>query len=625
MSKLLETAVLREQSDVAIDRERRRRYRIRCIDAGLAVLAGAMWFRIARHHSGLPHLPTIPAQFVPAIFIVGLLGVVLLLPMLAATRSPHVLFRPSEIEVGFDDVVGAHVVKEEVQRTLNLFLAHRTFHEELGGSPRRGILFEGPPGTGKTYMARAMAREAGVPFLFVSSSAFQSMYYGATNRKIRSYFRALRRAARAEGGAIGFIEELDAIGAARSGMGGGGANEGISGVVNELLVQLQSFDEPSAGAKARGTVVGACNRVLPRRLNLRKRRTTPANVLIVGATNRADNLDPALLRPGRFDRSIYFDVPNRGDRREIVDYYLDRKAHHAELDDGEARDLLAASTSGYTPVMIEHLFDEALVWALRRGARQLDSNDISQAKLTAEIGLGHRASYTDAEREKIATHEAGHATIAWLTGRAPGASGEPIRRLDVLTIVKRGDALGLLATSDSEERFTKSERELRSLLRIGFGGLAAEELWYGEVSTGPSGDLAYVTRIGAQMVGSLGMAGSLISLDAAGAPGPANLVTKVLADRRSRNALEEILEMAKAEARGMLDGHRYIVEALRDALLDRHELVGDDLIAVIQGAEVAHAAGLLAASAASSAQPPVATAAGDVVIDLRDADVRDRA
>src|SRR5256712_12302608 len=146
-----------------------------------------------------------------------------------------------------DDVRGAGIVVEEVVKTLTVFLAHRTFRERMGGTPRRAVLFEGPPGTGKTYMAKAMAKEAGVPFLFVSSSAFQSMYYGQTNRKIRSYFKALRAFARKEGGAIGSIEEIDAIGAARTGMGSSTSREGISGVVNELLVQLQSFDTPTGG------------------------------------------------------------------------------------------------------------------------------------------------------------------------------------------------------------------------------------------------------------------------------------------------------------------------------------------------------------------------------------------
>ena len=272
----------------------------------------------------------------------------------------------------------------------------------MGGTPRRAILFEGPPGTGKTYMAKAMAREAGVPFLFVSASAFQSMYYGQTNRKIRSFFKALRKTARQEGGAIGFIEEIDAIAGARSGVsridgrrriGGRGVarsdvREGISGVVNELLVQMQSFDEPTIGGRIRGWGIDRVNRFLPAGApDPASSRRSASNILVIGATNRAADLDPALLRPGRFDRSIYFGLPGRGGRREIIDYYLDKKAHVPELDKDERRDQLAAMTFGYSPVMIEHLFDEALVWCLRDGRDAMDWPDVQQAKMTEEIGL----------------------------------------------------------------------------------------------------------------------------------------------------------------------------------------------------------------------------------------------
>ena len=149
---------------------------------------------------GLPHIPSGLTPYLPAFILITLFLCMMIIPLLGAGRSPHILYRPNEIDVRFDDVRGAPVVVDEVVKTLNLFLAHRTFAEHMGGSARRAILFEGPPGTGKTYMAKAMAAEAGVPFLFVSSSAFQSMFYGQTNRKIRSYFRELRNYARREGG-----------------------------------------------------------------------------------------------------------------------------------------------------------------------------------------------------------------------------------------------------------------------------------------------------------------------------------------------------------------------------------------------------------------------------------------
>ena len=569
----------RTLADVARIREGSRQRRLRRVFTVLGLLGGWIWLRLLSGDPvriGWPDLGPDARVWLPSVVLVGLLGAVLVIPLLAAGRSPHVLYRSSEIDVSLDDVRGAGIVKEEVVRTLNLFLAYKTFKETMGGTPRRAILFEGPPGTGKTYMAKAMAREAGVPFLFVSSSAFQSMYYGQTNRKIRSYFKALRDAARKEGGAVGFIEEIDAIGGARQGMGGSGGREGIAGVVNELLIQLQSFDEPTRAMKIRGWFIDQANRFIATENQLRKPKPVPANVLVVGATNRASDLDPALLRPGRFDRTIHFGLPSRAERLDIIDYYLGKKSHVADLDDAARRETLAAMTAGYSPVMIEHLFDEALVWALRRGANALDWNDLQQAKMTEEIGLKQPVEYTDEERRRIATHEAGHATIAWLVGKD--------RKLEVLSIIKRRDALGLLAHSDLEERFTKTRSEIVALIQIAMGGMAAEELYFGEAGTGPSGDLQAATSAACQMVGALGMGGSLISYDASQVAGANNIVAKVLANDSARTAVERLLDDAKATADGLLHDHAHVLEALRDALLDREELVGEEILDVIRAA-----------------------------------------
>src|SRR5947209_9448456 len=561
-------------ADVARSRERSRQRRLGRIALLMGFVCVWMWNRVLDGQSavpGRPHLSPAIAQALPLLILVVVLGAAVLLPLLGAGRSPHVLYRSSEIETSLADVKGMPVVVDEVVKSLNLFLAHKTFRDGMGGTPRRAILFEGPPGTGKTYMAKAMAREAEVPFLFVSSSAFQSMYYGQTNRKIRSYFKALRKAARAEGGAIGFIEEIDAIGASRAGMGGNG-REGIAGVVNELLIQLQSFDAPPAGMRVRHWFVEKVNTLLPPGRQLKKRPTPTANILVIGATNRAADLDPALLRPGRFDRSLYFDLPSRAGRREIIDYYLAKKAHEAELDDPARRDTLAAMTQGYSPVMIEHVFDEALVWALRRGAKQLSWADVQKAKMTEEIGLGQPVEYTDAERRTIATHESGHAVVAWLAGKS--------RKLEVLSIIKRKEALGLLAHSETEERFLKSQTELHSFIQIAFGGLVAEELFFGEITSGPSSDLKVATTYAAMMVGSLGMAGSFFSYEAIESP-HANIVAKVSSDEAGRAKIDEILEQAHDEVKTMLTDNRHVVEGLRDVLLEREELIGDEIVDVI--------------------------------------------
>jgi cell division protease FtsH len=582
-------SVLRD-ADVVTSREKARQARLRRLLVVLLVIgvpvigrtaAGVVRYlqgnyvaAAADFHWPHPGIPSSVLPYLPGLLLIVLLGAVMAGPLLMAGRSPHVLYRPEEIGITLADVVGAGAVVEEVVKTLNLFLAHRTFEEGMGGTPRRAVLFEGPPGTGKTYIAKAMAAEAGVPFLFVSSSAFQSMYYGQTNRKIRSYFRALRNYARREGGAIGFIEEIDAIGATRGGLGAGPGREGIAGVVNELLIQLQSFDVPPFGVRVVNAAIDVANRWLPPAHAVRKRVAKPANFLVIGATNRAADLDPALLRPGRFDKSIRVDVPSRSGRREIIDYYLARKAHDAELDDPAKRDSLAGTTFGYSPVMLEHLLDEALVWALRAGRPAMNWADVQRARMTEELGLAQPVTYTDAERLAIATHEAGHATVAHFSA--------PARHLDVLSIIKRSEALGLLAHSDAEERFTRTRSECEALLRIAMGGLVAEEIFFGEASTGPSGDLAGATRLASQMVGSYGMAGSLISLDAS--LGPADLVSKVLSDEACRKAVEGLLESARSNARDVLASHRQVVVALRDALLEHDELVGDEITGVITAA-----------------------------------------
>jgi ATP-dependent Zn protease len=565
-------------SDVGAHRERSRHLRLRRLAVLLAVCAGFLVLRDLLFPDSplpLPHLPASWQPMAPAIVLILILSLVMIVPLLGAGRSPHILYRPDELGMSFADVRGSDVLVEEVTKTLNLFLAHRTFAEEMGGVPRKAILFEGPPGTGKTYMAKAMAAEAGVPFLFVSSSSFQSMFYGQTNRKIRAYFRTLRKHARREGGAIGFIEELDAIGGVRG--TGPRHGEGVPGVVNELLVQLQSFEQQAPmSSRLKGFAVDLLNAWLPSHRQLDRPAVAPANILVIGATNRAADLDPALLRPGRFDRSIYFGLPSRSGRLDIIDYYLGKKAHDPELDDPGKRETLAALTTGYSPVMIEHLMDEALVWALRRGARELSWQDLQHAKMTEEIGLAQPVEYTEAERRTIATHEAGHATVAWLVGKG--------RKLEVLTIVKRRDALGLLSHSEEEERFTKTRSEVRALIDIAFGGMVAEELFFGEASTGVASDLQAATLHACQMVGMLGMGKTLVSSAAIEYPG-GGIVSKVLGTDRGRDEVEELLADAKQSVTEMLEEHRRVIEALRDALLEREELIGDDIVEVIRSAQ----------------------------------------
>ena len=605
-------------ADVGETRERRRRSRWVRLTAWTWGLVAVLWWRALAWDGdgGFVPLPHVDPFLLTIVVFFGLLLVMAVGQQVVSGRSPHVLYRPEQITTTMDDVVGIDAVKDDVVRSLNLFLAHKAFRDEMGGTPRRALLFEGPPGTGKTHLARAMAAEAGVPFLFVSATSFQSMWFGATSKKIRSYFRALRKAARKEGGAIGFIEEIDAIAMSRGGVSSaatGGlpapfaelitgcqgtaclpatyaapaapvrhafaSSEGTGGVVNELLVQMQSFDDPTTRQRVHGWLVDRANLLLPAHRQLRRPAVRPSNILLVAATNRADGLDPALLRPGRFDRRITFELPDKAGRRLLVDHFLARKAHAPELDDPELRDTLASVTQGSTPAMVEHLLDEALVNAVRRGDRELTWADVERARMVESVGMGAPVGYTEHERVLIATHEAGHATAAWLTA--------PQRRLEVLTIVKRRGALGLLSHGDREEVFTRSRTELRALVQIALAGQCAEEIFFGDVSTGPGGDLLYATNTAAEMVGAHGMDDSLLSYAAIASTMDTNLVGRVLADDRGRDAVERLLQTQKREVKALLEAHRHLVEALRDALLEREELIGTQITDVLERAAAA--------------------------------------
>ena len=615
-------------ADVGAARERTRQRRLGRIAVVLGAVLVWMWARLLSGSPvGLPTLPYVDPLYLMSGGFFLLLMLVMVGSMVGQGRSPHTVFRPEQIEVGLDDVVGIDVVKAEVVRTLNLFLAHKTFATEMGGRPRRGVLFEGGPGTGKTHTAKALAKEAGVPFLMATATSFQSGLQGASQKKVRAFFRALRKAARQYGGAIGFIDEFDAIALQRPGTAmtsaatatptsgallGCGGLTGLPSIgaaatgadlapvhagftsggdsqmtVNELLVQMQSFDQPTTGQRVHGMLVDAVNLLLPAHRRLHGPVITQANIMLLASTNTAQRLDPALLRPGRFDQRLSFELPGKSGRRQIIDHFLGRKAHGADLAAGpagdERRDALAAITQGYSPAMIEGLMDEALVRALEAGRSAMTWADVEHARLITEVGLGQPVAYTAHEQRLIATHEAGHATMAWLVA--------PHRRLEVLTIIKRRDALGLLSHGDPADVYTRSKTEMEALIQIAFGGQVAEEIFFDDISTGPSGDLQYATTVAAQMVGAAGMVDTLVSFAAVqgSAFSDSGLVGRVLGDGQGREMVEDLLQRQKTTVRGLMGANRHLVAALRDALVERHELIGHEITDVLEAARTAHA------------------------------------
>ncbi len=585
--------VSKGRADVFKIREKGRLKKVaKAIVVVAAIDAFLYWFYSTGHGITLPEIGPEFIYFLPVIGIFVAILLMVLMPLFNG-RSPHITVYPEQVELGLTDIKGLDTQVDEVIRSLDVFLGYATFRDELGGTPRRGILFEGPPGTGKTFLAKAMAKQAGVPFLFIAAPAFTSMWQGMSARRIRSFFKQLRKVARKEGGAIGFIEEIDAIALRRGGVsaatpapdglagmsvshfGGGGDS---SSMVNELLIQMQSFDQPPWRKRVKAKLITWMNGYLPPNWHMRAMRSEYHNILLIAATNRGESLDPALLRPGRFDRRLYFDVPTKIERRDLIDFFLGRKAHDEELDEDLMRERVAHETFGYTPVMIEHLMDEALLVSLTDGRKRMTYADVMEAKFTEEVGSKQTTVYTDTDREAVATHEAGHATVAYFLGKG--------RRLEVLSIIKRRGSLGLLAHSDEEERLTRTKSEIEAGIAIALGGMVAEEMCLGESGTGPGGDLSTATSLAAQMVGSFGMAGSLISYEAV-ADGPlsrSNLVGKVLANAETKQKVEDILETQRERVRAVLEENRDVHAALRDTLIERDELVRDEILRVIEKA-----------------------------------------
>jgi cell division protease FtsH len=487
-----------------------------------------------------------------------------------ARGNDYVIY-PNEYDITFDDVRGQPAAVDSTKEVLRVFQGFKDF-KQMGGYPPHGILFEGPPGTGKTLMAKAIAGATGVPFLFATGSGFANMFLGIGNLKVRRLFKKARNLSDKYGGAVIFIDEIDAVGARgavsdrstsdraadRFVMGGMGMGGGM-GVINELLVQMDGFTVPR----------GLWRHV--RRLAFRARPKVPFyNVLVIAATNRAQTLDPALLRPGRFDRKIHVGLPDAEGREDICRYYL-AKVRHEPIDVNK----LARMTVGYSPAMLKNIVNEALLFALQDGRDALRWDDLWQAKLTEEIGLKQPVKYSQREKEMVAVHEAAHAVASYALER-----GE--LQIQVITIQKRESALGLVSTQEVEEMFLRTQKQLLARMQVSLAGLVAEEIWFGQTTSGPSSDLVNATRNAAAYVGLFGMGKSLVSV---GAIQPSMMdgdpIANVLNDRERRGEVDELLNECRTRVRALLTRKRTVVEGVRDALLEREELIGDEIEALM--------------------------------------------
>ncbi|HYG71944.1 MAG TPA: AAA family ATPase, partial [Actinomycetota bacterium] len=305
-----------------------------------------------------------------------------------------------------------------------------------------------------------------------------------------------------------------------------------------------------------------------RRIVFRSRPKVPFyNILVIAATNRAQTLDPALLRPGRFDRKIHVGLPDAEGREDICRYYL-AKVRHEPIDFAK----LARMTVGYSPAMLKNIVNEALLFALQDGRDALRWDDLWQAKLSEEIGLKQPVKYSAREKEMVAVHEAAHAVASYSLER-----GE--LQIQVITIQKREAALGLVSTQEIEEMFLRTQKQLLARIQVSLAGLVAEDIWFGQTTSGPSSDLVNATRNAAAYIGVYGMGRSLVSAAASGVGplGAEDPVGRVLSDGERRKELDALLDDCRDRVRALLLKKRAVVEGVRDALLEREELIGDEI------------------------------------------------
>ncbi len=464
-----------------------------------------------------------------------------------------------ETGISFKDYRGNEQVLEVSARIVTLLRGVRDF-KRMGGEVSRGLLLIGPPGTGKTYLAQAIATEAGVPFAYASAPGFQNMFMGVGNLRISMLYAKARRLARKYGSAIIFIDEIDAVGAARTSQvgGGGGMMGGMfggggMGMINTLLLEM---DPPNVDTSWRARVL--------RRLGLRRGRAVQPVVLTIGATNISEVLDQALLRPGRFDRKITIDPPDFDGRKDVIQYYMDKVRHDPDID----IDRIAADTVSYTPVSIKYLINEAAVVAHFEGRDYISYTDFSQARETNEWGLRQPIrSMSEKERRRLAYHETGHAIAMALL--------QPENQLYKVTIIRYGRALGLAASTPLEERYTQTREEVLSEIKVALASRAAEELFLGTGLTGVTSDLQQATRLAMAYFGYYGMGNSFYSYLAM----PSGLGG---IDPDTKRRIEALLDEQYREVKQLLAEHADEVHIVSERLLEELELHGEDVKEILE-------------------------------------------
>ena len=462
--------------------------------------------------------------------------------LMSIGKSKAKIYVETDTKTTFADVAGVDEAKEELKEIV-AFLKDPKSYGRLGARMPKGVLLVGPPGTGKTLLAKAVAGEAGVPFFSISGSEFVEMFVGVGAARVRDLFEQ----ARSQAPAIIFIDELDALGRARAAAGGlmGGHDEKEQ-TLNQLLVELDGFD-PSSG------------------------------IVLIGATNRPEVLDPALLRAGRFDRQVLVDRPDRVGRTQVLTVHTRKVklAPNAKLEQ------VAALTPGFTGADLANLVNEAALVATRRGAEEIAVEDFTVAMERIVAGLEKKNRLLNPrEREIVAHHELGHALVA---AALPGTDA-----IHKISIIPRGiGALGYTIQRPTEDRYLMTREELEKKMVVLLGGRAAEQVVFGHLSTGASDDLSKATGIARSMVTRYGMAGQLGPV--AYETEPASFLDpmgqrRLYAEETAREidvAVREMLEAAQSRAQGLLVRNRALLEESARTLLERETLADSELAAVL--------------------------------------------
>jgi cell division protease FtsH len=425
--------------------------------------------------------------------------------------------------VAWEDVAGVDEAKAELQEVVD-FLSNPKRFARLGAKVPKGMLLYGPPGTGKTLLAKAVASESGANFYSSSASAFVEMFAGLGAARIRKLFEEARN----NEPAIVFIDELDAVGTKRI---GGGLHREHDQTLNQLLVELDGFGDRD-------------------------------NVIVMGASNRLQDLDPALLRPGRFDRQVNVSAPDLTGREAILRVHTRNKPLASDVDLG----IVARQTAGLTGADLANICNEAAIFAGRKKLQYIRHVDFEAAMERVLGGLQQRRVVTEKEKRILAFHEAGHALMAHLMGDVL-----PVQKV---TIVGRGDALGYAYYLPMEERYLHTKEELIDVMKVALAGRAAEELVFGRVTNGASNDLEKVTQIARSMVFEYGMSEVAPSRTMRADNYALSEETKRMRDSEQARLTDHAYE----EAQRLLEKHRAVLDRLATALLEKETLVRDELL-----------------------------------------------